>query len=71
MNQFNFDFNNLQYYIHNFQFDWQNIAGLILATIVLYIAFKIGAFVLKIIVGLAVIALIAALAIKFLPFLGL
>jgi hypothetical protein len=67
----NFNLNNLQHYIHNFQFDWQNIAGLILVAIVLYIAFKIGAFVLKIIVGLAVIALIAALVIKFLPFLGL
>ena len=67
----NFNLNNLQHYIHNFQFDWQNIAGLILVAIVLYIAFKIGAFVLKIIVGLAVIALVAALVIKFLPFLGL
>jgi hypothetical protein len=67
----NFNLNNLQHYIHNFQFDWQNIAGLILVAIVLYIAFKIGAFVLKIIGGLAVIALIAALVIKFLPFLGL
>ncbi len=71
MNNLNFDFESLQHYLHNFQFNWQNIAGLILVAIVLYIAFKIGAFVLKIIVGLAVLALIAALVIKFLPFLGL
>ncbi|NPA24735.1 MAG: hypothetical protein GXO34_02785 [Deltaproteobacteria bacterium] len=65
------NFNELNNYIANFQFDWQSIIGLIVIAIVLYIAFKIGAFVLKIVVGLAVIALIAILVIKLLPFLGL
>jgi hypothetical protein len=64
-------FNDLNHFLANLQFDWQTVAGIIAVAIVLYIAFKIGAFVLKIVVGLAVIALVVLLVIKLLPFLGL
>jgi len=64
-------FNDLNHFLANLQFDWQTVAGIIACAIVLYIAFKIGAFVLKIVVGLAVIALVVLLVIKLLPFLGL
>ena len=63
--------NNLGSFFSNMQFDWQSIAILIVGAIVLYIAFKIGAFILKIVVGLAAIALVVFGIIKLLPHLGL
>ncbi len=63
--------NNLGNQFSNMQFDWQSIAILIVGAIVLYIAFRIGAFILKIVVGLAAIALIIVGIIKVLPYLGL
>ncbi|MEA1922377.1 MAG: hypothetical protein U9N63_06940 [Pseudomonadota bacterium] len=63
--------NNLGDYFSNMQLDWQSIAILIVGAIVLYIAFKIGAFILKIVVGLAAIALVVFGIIKLLPHLGL
>lgn len=62
--------NNLGNYFSNMQFDWQSIAILIVGAIVLYIAFRIGAFILKIVVGLAAIALIIVGITKLLPYLG-
>lgn len=64
-------YNDLNNFLANLQFDWQTVVGIIAIAIVLYVAFKIGAFVLKIVVGLAVIALVLLLVIKLLPFLGL
>ncbi len=63
--------NDLNSYFSNLQFDWQSIAILVVGAIVLYIAFRIGAFILKIVVGLAAIALIIVGIIKVLPYLGL
>jgi hypothetical protein len=63
--------NNLGNQFSNMQFDWQSVAILIVGAIVLYIAFRIGAFILKIVVGLAAIALIIVGIIKVLPYLGL
>ena len=62
--------NNIGNYFSNMQFDWQSIAILVVAAIVLYIAFRIGAFILKIVVGLAAIALIIFGISKLLPYLG-
>lgn len=64
-------YNDLNHFLSNLQFNWQTVVGIIAVAIVLYVAFKIGAFVLKIVVGLAVIALVLLLIIKFLPYLGL
>ena len=61
----------LNSYFSNLQFDWQSIVILVVGAIVLYIAFRIGAFILKIVVGLAAIALIIVGIIKVLPYLGL
>ncbi len=63
--------NDLNDYFTNMQFDWQSIIILIVVAIVLYIAFRIGAFILKVVVGLAAIALIIVGIIKLLPYLGL
>ena len=63
--------NDLNSYFSNMQFDWQSIIILIVGAIVLYIAFRIGAFILKVVVGLAAIALIIVGIIKLLPYLGL
>ena len=65
------NFDDLNNYFSNMQFDWQSIIILIVGAIVLYIAFRIGAFILKIVVGLAAIALIIVGIIKLLPYLGL
>ena len=65
------DLNNLGNYFSNMQLDWQSIIILIVGAIVLYVAFRIGAFILKIVVGLAAIALIIVGIIKLLPYLGL
>ena len=63
--------NDLSNYFSNMKLDWQSIIILIVGAIVLYIAFRIGAFILKIVVGLAVIALIIFGITKLLPYLGL
>ena len=63
--------NNLGNYFSNMQLDWQSIVILIVGAIVLYIAFRIGAFILKIVVGLAAIALIIVGIIQLLPYFGL
>ena len=63
--------NDLNNYFSNMQLDWQSIIILIVGAIVLYIAFRIGAFILKVVVGLAAIALIIVGIIKLLPYLGL
>ena len=63
--------NDLSNYFSNMKLDWQSIIILIVGVIVLYIAFRIGAFILKIVVGLAVIVLIVVGIIKLLPYLGL
>lgn len=63
--------NDLNNYFSNMQLDWQSIIILIVGAIVLYIAFRIGAFILKIVVGLAAIALIIVGIVKLLPYLGL
>ena len=63
--------NDFKHYFSNMQLDWQSIAILIVGAIVLYIAFRIGAFILKIVVGLAVIVLVIIGIIKLLPYLGL
>ncbi len=65
------DLNNLGNYFSKMQLDWQSIIILIVGAIVLYVAFRIGAFILKIVVGLAAIALIIVGIIKLLPYLGL
>lgn len=62
--------NNLGSYFSNMQFDWQSIAILIAGAIVIYVAFRIGAFILKIVVGLAAIALIVFGITRILPYLG-
>ncbi|MBN2808199.1 MAG: hypothetical protein JXR80_01760 [Deltaproteobacteria bacterium] len=63
--------NNFGNYFSNAQFDWQSIVFLIVGAVVLYIAFRIGAFILKIAVGLAAIVLIIFGISKILPYLGL
>jgi hypothetical protein len=63
--------NDLNNYFSNMRLDWQSIIILIVGAIVLYIAFRIGAFILKVVVGLAAIALIIVGIIKLLPYLGL
>ena len=63
--------NEFEKFFANFQFDWQSILVLIAAAVVLYIAFRIGAFILKIIVGLAAIALFVIGIMKLLPYFGL
>ena len=50
--------------IHNFQFDLQHIIMLAGLVIVLYLAYRIGSFVLKIAVGLFVIGFAAVAAAK-------
>ncbi len=60
----------LSRFFANIQFDWQTIVALIVAALVLYVAFRIGAIILKIIVGLAFIALIIFGISKFLPYIG-
>ena len=60
----------LNRFFANIQFDWQTIVALIVAALVLYVAFRIGAIILKIIVGLAFIALIIFGISKFLPYIG-
>jgi len=62
--------NNLGDYFANMQFDWQTILTIIVAVLVLYVAFRIGAIILKIIVGLAFIALVIFAISKFLPYIG-
>jgi hypothetical protein len=62
--------NNLGDYFANMQFDWQTILTIIVAALVLYVAFRIGAIILKIIVGLAFIALVIFAISKFLPYIG-
>lgn len=62
--------NNLGDYFANMQFDWQTILTIIVAILVLYVAFRIGAIILKIIVGLAFIALVIFAISKFLPYIG-
>lgn len=62
--------NNLGDYFANLQFDWQTVVALIVAALVLYVAFRIGAIILKIVVGLAFIALIIFAISKFLPYIG-
>ncbi len=62
--------NDLNSYFANMQFDWQTVVALIVAALVLYVAFRIGAIILKIIVGLAFIALIIFGVSKLLPYLG-
>ena len=64
------DLNNLGDYFANMQFDWQTILTIIVAVLVLYVAFRIGAIILKIIVGLAFIALVIFAISKFLPYIG-
>ncbi|HDS16751.1 MAG TPA: hypothetical protein ENN66_09145 [Proteobacteria bacterium] len=61
----------LNRFFANLQFDWQSILMIIAGALVLYIAFRIGAFILKILVGLAAIALVVIGIIKLLPYLGL
>lgn len=63
--------NDLGNFFSNQQFDWRSIVILVVGAIVLYIAFRIGAFILKIVVGLAAIALIIVGIIKVLPYFGL
>lgn len=63
--------NDLGNFFSNQQFDWQSIVILVVGAIVLYVAFRIGAFILKIVVGLAAIALIIVGIIKVLPYFGL
>ncbi len=63
--------NNFSNYFANLQFDWQTVVTLIIAAIVLYVAFRIGAFILKIVVGLAFIGLIIFAISKLLPNIGL
>ena len=63
--------NDLSNYFSNMKLDWQSIIILIVGAIVLYIAFRIGAFILKIVVGLAAIVLIIFGITKLLPYLGL
>jgi len=62
--------NNLGDYFANLQFDWQTVLTIIAAVLVLYVAFRIGAIILKIIVGLAFIALVIFAISKFLPYIG-
>jgi len=62
--------NNLGDYFANMQFDWQTILTIIVAVLVLYVAFRIGAIILKIIVGLAFLALVIFAISKFLPYIG-
>jgi len=62
--------NNLGDYFANMQFDWQTILTIIVAALVLYVAFRVGAIILKIIVGLAFIALVIFAISKFLPYIG-
>ncbi len=62
--------NNLGNYFSNMQFDWQTVVMIIVAVLVLYVAFRIGAIILKIIVGLAFIALVIFAISKFLPYIG-
>jgi hypothetical protein len=62
--------NNLGDYFANLQFDWQTVLALIVAALVLYVAFRIGAIILKVIVGLAFIALVIFAISKFLPYIG-
>ena len=50
--------------IHNFQFDVQHIIMLAGLVIVLYLAYRIGSFVLKIAVGLFVIGFAVVAAAK-------
>lgn len=61
------NFDELSKYLANLQFDWQTVAALIAAAVVLYVAFRIGAIILKIVIGLAFIALIIFLIAKFFP----
>ena len=69
MNNLN-NLNDLGDYIANMQFNWQTVVALIVAALVLYIAFRIGTIILKIIVGLAFIALVIFAISKFLPYIG-
>ncbi len=62
--------NNLGNYFSNMQFDWHTVVMIIVAALVLYVAFRIGAIILKIVVGLAFIALIIFGISKFLPYIG-
>ena len=56
--------------IHNFQFDVQHIILLAGLVIVLYLAYRIGSFVLKIAVGLFVIGFAVVAASKVLAYLS-
>jgi len=51
--------------------DWRSIVVLIVGAIVLYFAFRIGTFILKIVIGLAAIALVVVGIMQLLPLLGL
>jgi len=69
MNNIN-NLNDLGNYLANLQFNWQTVGALIVAAVVLYIAFRIGTIILKIIVGLAFMALVIFAISKFLPYIG-
>jgi len=62
--------NNLNKSFANMQFDWQTVVALIVTALVLYIAFRIGAIILKIVIGLIFIALIIFAISKLLPYIG-
>ncbi len=62
--------NNLNKSFTNMEFDWQMIVALIVAALFLYIAFRIGAIILKIVIGLAFIALVIFAISKLLPYIG-
>ena len=62
--------NNLNKSFTNMEFDWQTIIALIVAVLVLYIAFRIGAIILKIVIGLVFIALVIFAISKLLPYIG-
>ena len=72
MNNLNLDnlINDLHNYFARIQFDWQTVGALIVAAVVLYIAFRIGTIILKIIIGLAFVALVIFAISKFLPYIG-
>ncbi|HIE06757.1 MAG TPA: hypothetical protein EYP64_01785 [Desulfarculaceae bacterium] len=62
--------NSLNKSFANMQFDWQTIVALIVTVLVLYIAFRIGAIILKIVIGLVFIALVIFAISKLLPYIG-
>ncbi len=69
MNNLN-NLNNLGDHFANLQFNWQTVVTIIVAVLVLYVAFRIGAIILKIVVGLAFLALVIFAISRFLPYIG-